>query len=166
MVCRPRQSERLRARRSDCRRISWIPHHGTAPRSPSTDTDTSTDTSPRTDPDTDTSTNTGSLALRPADAVSVGRLCVPGLLDHLPGVDVMVAAHETDGPPQARAWLDGGGGGGGGDGSVTSGAPRADAADGPARPPANARYRDAKAPLADRVADLLARMTPRRRWRS
>jgi len=44
--------------------------------------------------------------------------------------------------------------------SMTPSAPRADAADGPARPPASARYRDAKAPVADRVADLLARMTP------
>jgi beta-glucosidase len=34
------------------------------------------------------------------------------------------------------------------------------AAEPPVRPPANARYRDARAPLADRVADLIARMTP------
>jgi beta-glucosidase len=34
------------------------------------------------------------------------------------------------------------------------------AAETPPRPPATARYRDARAPIAERVADLLARMTP------
>jgi beta-glucosidase len=34
------------------------------------------------------------------------------------------------------------------------------AAESPVRPPANARYRDAKAAVNDRIADLLARMTP------
>ena len=43
---------------------------------------------------------------------------------------------------------------------IGSTSPRIRAAEGPARAPASARYRDAKVPVADRVADLLGRMTP------
>ena len=127
------------------------------PREPSTDTDTSTDTSPRTDPDTVTSTNTGSLSPPPGRAFSVGRLSLPdphcpGLVLWSPPMTRMPLLKLVLGSATAAAAVAAM--------VVTPSAPCADAADGPARPPANARYRDAKAPVAERVADLLARMTP------